>query len=104
MASRRQLGPDDVKRMALAGRVRPSHKYHATVHAVKYEELHDHLVFCGRVVIDSRTDKDGNLRHPQGYVAWCQDWGGEVYRVDFDLETDADGDIICIVTGLKLEK
>lgn len=103
MVAQRALTPHDVKAMALAGRVRHSHKYQATSHVVKYEQLHDHLVFCDRVVMDTRTDKDGALRHPQGYVAWCQNWGGEIYRVDFDLETDEKGEVISIVTGLKME-
>lgn len=92
------LTRDRVRELALLGRVAPDPKYHAYEHGVRFEQLRTLLAFCSRVDADRRPE------HPNGYVAWCTNWGGEIYRVDFNLERRPDGEVILIVTGWKLEE
>lgn len=91
------LTRERVRELALMGRVVPDPSYHGQEHGVRFERLRTLLAFCQRVEPDRRP------AHPRGHVAWCTNWGGEVYRIDFNLERRPDGDVILIVTGWRLE-
>lgn len=84
--------------LARNGRVAPAPNFHGrSAHGASFEKLANQLCFTFRV------DKDPRGDHPRGYIAYTQDWGGEVYRVDFDLAENAEGEMILIVTGWKTE-
>ncbi|MHB8586329.1 MAG: hypothetical protein ACYDDF_10910 [Thermoplasmatota archaeon] len=85
--------------LARTGRVAPSPTFHArSSHGVRFDTLAQQLLFTFEVRKGVRPE------HPNGYVAFTQNWGREVYRVDFDLLTDAGGQTILIVTGWKVEE
>jgi hypothetical protein len=44
---------------------------------------------------------NGRLRHPDGYVSWCQAPDCD-YRIDFNLFRAPDGEWILIVTGFQV--
>ncbi len=88
---------DRVRELVLAGRVAPDPRYHGEQHGVRFEQLRTLLAFCSRVDADRRPD------HPRGFVAWSTNWGGELYRIDFNVERRPDGEMILIVTGWNLE-
>jgi hypothetical protein len=53
---------------------------------------------------DDRRGPDGNLVHPDGYVAWCTDWKRGLYRVDFNYLQYNDGRLaIFVVTAMEVE-
>ena len=97
------LSPQDVRNLARNGRVAPSPRYHGRSHGVRFEELEAALANCARVEKDRRVHPDGSIRHPKGFVAWGYNWGQELYRVDFDLESTPTGETILVVTGVKVK-
>ncbi len=77
----------------------PAPNFHArAVHGATFQKLANQLCLTFEVRKDHRVD------HPKGYVAFTQNWGGEVYRVDFDLATDTNGDIMLVVTGWRMDE
>lgn len=85
--------------LARNARVAPDPAFHGrSAHGITFEKLAAQLLFTFRV------EKDRRPAHPKGYVAFTQNWGGEVYRVDFNLHEDGQGEMILIVTGWKKEE
>lgn len=76
----------------------PDPGYHAGEHGLRFDQLRTLLAFAHRLVPDRRP------AHPRGYVAWCANWGGEIYRVDFNLDRAPDGEVVLIVTGWRMEE
>ena len=90
---------EDVIELARMGRVAPAPHFHGrSAHGATFEKLAHQLVFTFRLDRDPRTE------HARGWIAYTQNWGGEVYRVDLDLADAPDGEIILIVTGWKIEQ
>lgn len=90
---------EDVVGLARGGRVAAAPHFHGrSAHGATFEKLANQLLFTFEIRKDPRPD------HPRGHIAWTQNWGGEVYRVDFDLAEDADGSKILIVTGWKIDE
>lgn len=93
------LTRERVVELARLGRVAPDPAFHGRrAHGATFGKLANQLLFTFRI------EKDRRPQHPRGYVAFTQDWGGEVYRVDFNLHEGADGEMILIVTGWKKEE
>lgn len=99
----RNLTPDEIRAIASEGRVKRHPRYHAHEHNVRFRDLVGALLFCQHVLRDRRTDGKGNVRHPRGFVAWSNQIRGQVWRVDFDLEEDGDGEWALIVTGFEVK-
>lgn len=104
MYSRRPLTVQEVRRLALAGRVVPDPDYHAHVHGIRFKTILRLLPHVFRVVEDHRRDRLGRLRHPHGHICWTQDQTGDAYRIDFNLHhgTQDDDDSILVVTAMHL--
>ena len=80
---------EEVVGLARAGRVAPAPGFHArSAHGATFAGLARQLLFTFELRKDPRPE------HPDGYIAITQNWGGEVYRVDFDLATGPDGHLI----------
>ena len=94
----------DVRRICIAGRVGQDVTYHADLHHLPFRQVEILLANCSHVVPDKRVDERGALRHPAGFVAFCQNYRREVFRVDFNLGEDDDGNqLILVVTAMQLE-
>lgn len=93
------LSVQDVVRLAREGHVAPHPKWHGrTAHGVDFETAASNPCFCYKVEADKRPG------HSDGYVAFTQNWGGEVYRIDFDHDVGADGkEVLLLVTAVKKE-
>ncbi len=90
------LTHEDVVEMARGGRVAPAPNFHArSAHGATFERLAQALLFTFRV------NKDPRPEHPDGYIAIARKWGGDTYRIDFNVATDAHGGLILIVTDWK---
>ncbi len=102
MSPESHLTSDDVRRIAADGRVKRHTTYHARDHNVRFRDLLDALLFCQRVVLDTRAGPDGQRRHPNGFVAWSLPIRGRKWRVDFDLEHMDGNEWFLVVTGFEV--
>lgn len=92
------LTVERVRELALNVRVTRDPAHHAPQHFVKFETVLDVLAWCFRV------EKDKRPEHANGYVSWGRLASGATYRVDFNLGSDAKGEIILVVTAMEVMK
>lgn len=91
-----------VRDLASRGRVRQHHTWHGSQrHGIPFHVAATALSLCQRVVQDNRSGPDGKPRHPDGYVAWATTPTGTL-RVDFNLETDDEGQLLALVTAMVI--
>lgn len=94
------LTTDEVRQLALAGRVKQDATYHGRQHYLSFEDCVYVLVNCYSVEPDRRLGPDGKLRHPDGYVAFGHLSRSRRVRVDFNLTQDEGGNLILVVTAI----
>ena len=88
--------------LAKRGRVRQHHTWHGSQrHGIPFHVAATALSMSQRVVQDSRPGPDGKPRHPNGYVAWATT-PTTTLRIDFNLGTDDDGDLLVLVTAMEI--
>lgn len=95
------LTSQQVRDLAVQGRVDRDPRYHAQEHVLKFEDIVHALTRCWRVRPDSRANPGGSPRHPNGFIAWCPWTVGRSLRVDFNLDVDEEGGWILVVTAFE---
>ena len=88
------LTNEQVQTMAKLGRVKPDPSYHAWQHFVGWEDIVYALQNCYWVDKDTRPDQQ------RGYVAWGHLCMTRRLRIDFNLATDDDGQLMLVVTAM----
>lgn len=90
------LTPQAVKDLIAKNRVAKAPNYHASNKRIKFDDILLALMDC----LDVR--KDAGPEHPTGCVAFCTQWGGALWRVDFNIAARDDGDLILVVTAMEV--
>lgn len=97
-----ELDASAVRDLVRQGRIRQHHTWHGSQkHPIPFHVAATALSLCQRVVKDIRLGPDGKPRHPNGYVAWATSPTGAL-RIDFNLEQDADGRLLVLVTAMEV--
>lgn len=105
MPPRPKVSCADVRQICLAGRVGQDVAYHSEIHLLPFRQVEILLANCSHVLPDNRVDEHGAVRHPQGFVAFCQNYRREVFRIDFNLAADDEGSRrILVVTAMQVEE
>ncbi len=91
-----QLTSNEVRRIALAGRVYAHPDYHGRQHHVAWEDCVYSLANCERVSPDHRPKHSGT----NSFVAFGRVSRSQVLRVDFQLSPQPDGSTILVVTAI----
>lgn len=86
-----------VCQLAAAWRVRPASNYHASDHHTPWDDIVFALQTCYFVAPDKRP------QHPGGYVAFGQASRTRKVRIDFNLASDEQGDLILVVTAFDYQ-
>src|SRR5687767_10009615 len=97
------LSAADVRLLAQTGRVHASPKYHASNHGFPFQYIVGLLQACRAVKPDLRTDVIGNLRHPNGFIAYANSPLGFSMRIDVDVLEELDGPRIFVVTAFRVK-
>ncbi len=91
-----------VRTLAKNGRIRQHHTWHGSQkHGIPFHVAATALALCQKVVEDTRQGPDGKPRHPGGYVAWATTPSATM-RIDFNLETDDEGQQLALVTAMVI--
>lgn len=93
---------EEVRRLALAGRIAPDPAYHAHQHGLRFADVAAALAHCFRIEEDPRLDEDGHRLHPDGFLAWCAFTRGRVLRVDLNIQDREDGRLLLPVTAFEV--
>jgi len=96
------LSPADVRALADGGHVYAATTYHG--HGLRFPDAVAALRRCNRVSRDLRTDASGNIRHPEGFVAFGKTPIGQKVRVDFNLIEETDGLTVLVVTAFRVNE
>lgn len=92
----------EVRILAQDGRVERHPRYHAHEKGIAFRRIVTALCRCRRLRKDDRQGPEGRPLHPKGYVAWCDEPLGRHLRVDLDLEADASGRRVLVVTAMEV--
>lgn len=90
------LTPQAVKDLIAKNRVAKAPNYHASNKGIKFDDILLALMDCFDVRQDERPE------HPTGWVAFCTQWGGALWRVDFNMAARDDGDLILVVPAMEV--